>query len=249
MPPRRSTTVSTRRRSSSRFADVGDDAERGIGAVGVGDLVDDGIDGVLAEVDDGDAGTLVGEQVGRRPAHAAGCAGDDGPPAGDRSGQVGEAHPQDHTGRVGTSPDRALPTRPRPLGSRPSSPELPPQGSRGPQRGANGLHGLAPRAPEDRLVERGRPPATYRRVTLRLGRCNRLAVAPIPGRRGGLMKGGASPPPPTGARPPPVWHHDAPAEESSPCPPTRPVCAGAHVRRTACGVRDATVTAGPRRRR
>ena len=47
-------------------------------AVGAADLLDDGIDAVLADVDDGDPGPLVGEQVGGRPAHAARRAGHQG---------------------------------------------------------------------------------------------------------------------------------------------------------------------------
>ena len=70
-----------------RFGDVGDDPDRGVVAVRTADLVDDGVDAVALEIDDRDPGALVGEQLGGRPAHPAGGAGDQGPLAGDRSGQ------------------------------------------------------------------------------------------------------------------------------------------------------------------
>ena len=179
----------------AEVADVGDDADRRVGAVGVGDLGDDGVDGVLAEVDDGDAGALVGEQVGGRPAHAAGRAGDDGPLAGDRSGQVGEAHPptiRAGSGRSGSSAPDAAETAAGPGRHRRS---LPPQGSREPRRGAG--TGCTASLHARRKPTRGaRPPArNLPNGNTAAERCN--GVAPIPGRRGGLIEGGASPPPPT----------------------------------------------------
>ena len=71
----------------AEVGDVGDDTERGVVAVGLLDLLHHGVDALLADVDDGDAGALVGEQVGRRSAHAAGRARDERPLAVDRSGQ------------------------------------------------------------------------------------------------------------------------------------------------------------------
>ena len=70
-----------------QVADVAHQPHRGVGAVGVGDLGDHGVDAVAADVDDGDAGALIGEQVRRRPAHPARRAGDQGATPGDRARQ------------------------------------------------------------------------------------------------------------------------------------------------------------------
>ena len=86
-PPKPPTTVVHQPVQLPEVGDVGDDAEGRVLAVGLLDLLHHGVDAVLAEVDHRDPGALVGEQVGGRPAHAAGGTGDERPLAVDRSGQ------------------------------------------------------------------------------------------------------------------------------------------------------------------
>ncbi len=64
--------------------DIGDDAERGVGAVHRTDLVDRGVDAILAQVGDDDACALVGEELRRGPTHTARSTGDDRNVAADR---------------------------------------------------------------------------------------------------------------------------------------------------------------------
>jgi hypothetical protein len=66
-----------------RVADVAHPAERL--PAGAGDLVDDHLHPVGAQVHDRDAGSFVGEEVRRGAAHPTRRAGDDGDVAGDRS--------------------------------------------------------------------------------------------------------------------------------------------------------------------
>ena len=63
----------------------------GVGTVHAADLVDDREDPLGVEVDHRDARPLVGEEVGRGPAHAAGRAGDDRHLPGNGAAELGEA--------------------------------------------------------------------------------------------------------------------------------------------------------------
>ena len=66
------------------------DDEPGRLPAGRRDLVDHGLHTVRAEIDDRDPRPLVGEQVRRRPTHAARRPGDDHPPSGHRTGQCAQ---------------------------------------------------------------------------------------------------------------------------------------------------------------
>ena len=87
IPPAHSTVAVDETRQLVGRRHVADHPERRLVAVNGADLVDHDGHGPVLEIGDDHPGTLVGEQVRRRPAHAARGAGDDRPLAGDRAGQ------------------------------------------------------------------------------------------------------------------------------------------------------------------
>ena len=61
------------------------------GAAGAFDFANDFLEVRLVQIDRGDFGAFVGEQLRGRPTHAAGGAGDDGDLARNRSAEFGES--------------------------------------------------------------------------------------------------------------------------------------------------------------